>query len=246
MPSERVLVLGGTSEGLDVAKALADAGFHTVTSLAGVTASPHLPAGEVRRGGFGGEEGLAGYAQAENLCAIIDATHPYAVQISRHAHGAAQKAKLPYLRLERAQWRAEPADRWIEVASVSGAVAALPRSARPFVTIGRKEVAPFFSRSDLQGVVRMIEAPGVAIPGGWTLIQARPPFSLDDEVRLLEHHGITHLVSKNSGGELTRAKIIAARERKIPVVMVVRPDKPAPSYSSAHALISALRQLLSP
>ncbi len=246
MPSERVLILGGTSEAHDVAKALTDAGFRTVSSLAGVTASPRLPVGEVRRGGFGGEEGLVQYVSREKIGAIVDATHPYAVRISHNAHGAAQKAKVPYLRLERPQWRAESDDRWIEVASAADAVAALPRRARAFVTIGRKEVAPFFARPDLQGVARMIEAPSVSVPAGWTLIQARPPFSLEEEARLLVQHGITHLVSKNSGGELTRAKIVAARERKIPVVMVARPAKPAPSYSSADALITALRQLLSP
>ena len=246
MPSERVLLLGGTNEAHDVAKALINAGFRPLSSLAGVTASPHMPVGEVRRGGFGGEEGLAQYVNRENLGAIIDATHPYAAQISRHAHGAAQRAKVPYLRLERTQWRTEPGDRWVEVAGVADAVAALPRNARVFVTIGGKEVAAFFARPDLQGAARMIEAPSVSVPARWTLIQARPPFSLDDEIRLLEHHGITHLVSKNSGGELTRAKIIAARERNIPVVMVVRPVKPAPSFSSAGDLIAALRQLLSP
>lgn len=246
MPAERVLILGGTNEALRLAKALTDEGFRAVTSLAGITASPHLPVGEVRRGGFGGEAGLADYVRGNNIRAIADATHPYAAQISRHAHGAAQSAKVPYLRLERPPWRAEPVDCWIEVASVADAVAALPRNARAFVTIGRKEVTPFFARPDLQGVARMIEAPRVAVPAGWIVIQARPPFSLDDEVRLLEHHRITHLVAKNSGGELTRAKIIAAREKKIPVVMVARPDKPAPSYSSAGALIAALRQLLSP
>ncbi len=246
MRPERILILGGTNEAVELARTLTEAGFNALTSLAGVTAAPHLPVGEVRRGGFGGEEGLAEYARDRNLRAIIDATHPYAAQISRHAYEAAQRTKLPYLRLERTQWRAEPGDHWIEVASVADAVAALPHSAKSFVTIGRKEVALFFARPDLHGVVRMIEAPRVPVPAGWTLIRARPPFSLDEEVGLLVHHGITHLVSKNSGGEFTRAKIIAARERNIPVVMVARPDKPTPSFSSPGDLVAALRQLLSP
>ena len=247
MRAERILILGGTGEARGLAQALIDEGFPVVTSLAGVTASPHLPIGDVRRGGFGGETGLVKYISHENIRAIVDATHPYATQISRHAHAAAQATGIPYLRLERPPWRAEAADRWIDVASVADAVAALPSGARPFVTIGRKEIAPFFARADLKGVARMIEQPGVAVPLGWALIQARPPFSLESEIQLLDAHRITHVVAKNSGGGLTRAKLVAARERKIPVMMVARPHKPsAPSFSTAEALASALRQMLSP
>ncbi|MBC8038894.1 MAG: cobalt-precorrin-6A reductase [Rhizobiales bacterium] len=247
MRTDRILVLGGTGEAREVAQALVDDGFHIVTSLAGVTASPHLPVGEVRRGGFGGEAGLKNYIKRENISAIVDATHPYAAQISRHAQGAARTAGVPYLRLERPPWRAGPSDSWTEVATVADAVAALPSGARPFVTIGRKEIAAFFARADLDGVARMIEAPGVAVPPGWTLIQARPPFDVKREASLLESHRITHVVAKNSGGELTYAKLVAARERKIPVVLVARPGKPmAPTVSTVKALIPALRGMLSP
>ncbi len=247
MPAERILILGGTGEALGLAQALTDEGFHTVISLAGVTASPHLPVGEVRRGGFGGEAGLAEYVRHENTRAILDATHPFAAQISRHAHGAAQATGIPYLRLERPPWRPEAVDRWIEVANIVGAIAALPEGARPLVTIGRKEIAPFFARTDLAGVARMIEAPGVSVPAGWTLIQARPPFDLESEIRLLDKHDITHVVAKNSGGELTRAKLVAARERKIPVVLVARPNKPeAQSFSTVEALLPELLRMLSP
>lgn len=247
MRAERILILGGTGEARGLAQELIDEGFPVVTSLAGVTASPHLPIGDVRRGGFGGKTGLVKYISDENIRAIADATHPYAAQISRHAHAAAQATGIPYLRLERPPWLAEATDRWIDVASVADAMAALPSGARPFVTIGRKEIAPFFARADLEGVVRMIEAPGVAVPPGWALIQARPPFSLESEIRLIEQHRITHLVAKNSGGEATWAKLIAAREKHIPVVMVARPDKPvASSFATAETLALALRRMLSP
>jgi len=247
MPPERILILGGTGDALGLAQPLINAGFHPVTSLAGVTVSPHLPAGEVRRGGFGGEAGLAQYIGSENIRAIIDATHPFAAQISRHAHGAAQATGIPYLRLERPPWLAEAADRWIEVANILKAVAALPGGARPFVTIGRKEIAPFFARTDLEGVARMIEAPGVSVPAGWTVIQARPPFQVESEIQLLDTYRVTHVVSKNSGGELTRAKLFAARERNVPVVMVARPHKPrATLFATVEALIPALGRMLSP
>lgn len=247
MPAERILILGGTGEARALAQALIDAGFSTVTSLAGVTASPHLPVGEVRLGGFGGETGLVEYVRSENMRAIVDATHPFATQISRQAHAAALAENIPYLRMERPPWSAESADRWVQVANIADAVAALPGDTRPFVTIGRKEIKRFFSRPDLQGVARMIEAPDVAVPPDWILIQARPPFDIEAEIQLLEAHRITHLVSKNAGGELTRAKLVAAREKNIPVVMVARPPKPmAPSFATIEALIPALRRMLSP
>ena len=247
MLAKRILILGGTGEARRLVLALIDTGFQPVTSLAGVTTLPQLPAGEVRRGGFGGIAGLTEYVKHEKIRAIADAAHPYAARISCHAHGAAQAAGIPYLRLERPPWRAEAADRWIEVANMADAAAALPSGARPFVTIGRKAIAAFFARPDLAGVARMIEGPGVAVPAGWTLIQARPPFSLENEIQLIEEHRITHLVAKNSGGDATRAKLIAAREKNISVVMVARPDKPvAPSFATAEALALVLRRMLSP
>jgi precorrin-6A/cobalt-precorrin-6A reductase len=247
MPPERILILGGTGEARELAQALTDGGLHPVSSLAGITASPHLPVGEVRRGGFGGEEGLLDYVERENIHAIVDATHPYAAQISDHGHRAARAADIPYLRLECPRWRAEAGDCWIEVANVTDAVAALPSGGHAFVTIGRKEIAPFFARTDLEGVARMIECPTVGVPQSWTVIQARPPFRLEDEIELIGRHNITHVVSKNSGGESTRAKLFAAREKKIPVLMIGRPYKPmAPSFFTVEALTLALRQMLSP
>ena len=247
MPGDRILILGGTGEARRLARGLIDQGFAVVTSLAGVTSAPLLPAGQLRRGGFGGEAGLADYVKRENIHAIIDATHPFAVQISRHGHGAAHLLGIAYCRLERPPWVAETADNWIEVAGLAEAVAVLPVGARPLLTIGRKEAARFFARADLRGVARMIEAPGIVMPRHWTLILARPPFSLENEIRLIDSHHISHVVTKNSGGDDTRAKLVAARERNIPVVMVARPVKPeGPAFSTVEALIPALRRMLSP
>ena len=135
----------------------------------------------------------------------------------------------------------------MEAGSIAEAAAALPAHARALVTIGRKDVGVFFARRDLSGVARMIEPPACDVPDGWTVILERPPFTVEAEAALMAAHGITHLVSKNAGGIETAAKLVAAREKNIPVIMVRRPAKPdAPSYSRIEVLIPALRRSLSP
>jgi precorrin-6A/cobalt-precorrin-6A reductase len=241
MPDKRILILGGTSDAIILARELVKAGHDIVTSFAGVTEHPVLPEGEVRVGGFGGEEGLYDYLKAEGFAAIADATHPFAAQISAHGFSAATRAGIAYLRLERAAWTPLPADNWISVPGMEAAVAALPNAARVMLTIGRKEIDAFVARADLSGVARMIEKPMLDLPGQWQLIQARPPFTVDAERSLLETHKITHLVTKNAGGKLTVAKLIAARALRIPVVMIARPLKPsAPTFGSAFAMAAAL------
>lgn len=241
MPNKRILVLGGTSDANVLAKELLKSGYDVVTSFAGVTENPALPEGEIRVGGFGGEDGLFDYLKAEGFAALADATHPFATQISRHGFKAAERAGIPYLRLERAAWTPLPADNWISVPNMEAAVAALPSAARAMLTIGRKEIAPFLAREDLSGVARMIEKPPFELPPSWALVLARPPFSVESEREQLAFHKITHLVTKNAGGKLTVAKLMAARAQRIPVVMIERPQKPpAPAFGSAPALVAAL------
>jgi precorrin-6A/cobalt-precorrin-6A reductase len=241
MLNKRILVLGGTSDANVLARKLLKSGFDVVTSFAGVTENPVLPEGEIRVGGFGGEDGLHDYLKAEGFAAIADATHPFATQISRHGFNAAKRAGIPYLRLERAAWTPLPADNWISVPNIEAAVAALPIAARALLTIGRKEIAAFLARDDLNGVARMIEKPPYKLPPNWVLVLARPPFSVEAERDLLAFHKITHLVTKNAGGKLTVAKLMAARALRIPVVMIERLDKPpTPAFGSASALVAAL------
>jgi precorrin-6A/cobalt-precorrin-6A reductase len=241
MPNKRILVLGGTSDANVLSKELLKAGFEVVTSFAGVTENPVLPDGEIRVGGFGGEDGLFDYLKAEEFTALADATHPFAEQISRHGFHAAERAGIPYLRLERAAWTPLPADNWINVPNTGAAVAALPNAARVLLTIGRKEIAAFLAREDLSGVARMIEKPPFDFPINWELVLGRPPFSVEMERELLAIHKITHLVSKNAGGKLTVSKLIAARGLRIPVVMIERPEKPkSQAFGSAPALVAAL------
>ena len=241
MPRKRILILGGTSDARKLAVELIAAGHEAVTSLAGVTHAPVVPDGEIRVGGFGGEEGLYAYLKSGGFAALADATHPFAAQISQHGFSAALRAGVPYLRLEREPWVLAPGDRWIGVASIAGAVNALPSQARIMLTIGRKEIAPFLSRNDISGVARMIEAPPLPMPPHWHLIQARPPFSFEDECSLLVEHHISHLVTKNAGGPQTEAKLQAARELSLPVVMIARPVKPkGQTFASAAALVATL------
>ena len=222
----RVLILGGTGEARGLAAALVGRGFDAVTSLAGVTAEPVLPQGAMRRGGFGGVEGLGAYLAEAGIGLVADATHPFAAVISRHASQAAAASGIAYVRLERPGWTAGPGDRWLEVADVAAAVAALPAGATALVTIGRKELAQFMGRGDVRVVARSIEAPGFGLPAGWTLVLARPPFTCEAEMALMRDEAVSVLVTKNSGGEATRAKLVAARNLGLPVIMVARPVKP--------------------
>jgi precorrin-6A/cobalt-precorrin-6A reductase len=225
----KLLILGGTSDAIVLAERLVALGHDVISSLAGVTASPILPVGKVRRGGFGGTEGLAQYLREEGITTVIDATHPFAAQISAHAVEAAGHANIPLLRLERPQWDVQPD--WIVVQDIGSAGAALPRGARVFLTIGRKEIAPFVARSDISGVMRMIEEPPVDLTPQWILLQSKPLTSRDEEVDLMRKHEITHLVSKNSGGP-AHHKLAAAAQLGVSVVMIARPLKPIPKLGS--------------
>jgi precorrin-6A/cobalt-precorrin-6A reductase len=247
MPSERILILGGTRDARELAAALLARGFHVITSLAGVTADPVLPPGEVRRGGFGGAAGLANYLKSEGIAAVADATHPFAALMSANADAACRATGLPLLRLERPAWRAGPGDRWTSVTSAAEAAAVLPAHARVLLTIGRKEIAPFLVRQEVSGIARMIEPPQLEFPPPWTLLLERPPFTIEAERRLISDHAITWLVTKNAGGGTTEAKLVAAREAGIPVVMIERPAKPeVPSLASAHEFSAEIERLLSP
>ncbi len=243
MPASRILVLGGTVEARSLAERLGNAGYETVLSLAGRTAAPLLPRANgvhVRIGGFGGADGLSAYLQSEHIGLVVDATHPFAAAISHNAAAAAATAAVPCFRLERRAWIAGPGDDWRIVADVTAAVAAIPPGARAFVTIGRQEITAFAARGDIHVIARMIEAPAAALPNA-TLILARPPFSLDGERRLFADLAVTILVAKNSGGDATAAKLAVARERRVPVIMIARPRKPAvPTFSTVDEMLAAI------
>jgi precorrin-6A/cobalt-precorrin-6A reductase len=222
---DRILILGGTAEARELATRLVGDGHDVTTSLAAVTQNPNLPPGHIRFGGFGGTEGLRHYLLASKFDRLIDATHPFAEIISYNAKQAVVGLPINYQRYERPPWLAGAGDYWIVAKDVAAAAAILPSQASVFLTIGRKAIAPFLSRADLSGVMRMIEPPSTALPPNWALILARPPQQLEAEVELLRTHRITHLVCKNSGGPVGH-KLEAARMLKLPVVMIARPGQP--------------------
>ncbi len=247
MRTKRILILGGTRDARELAAGLIAKGFDVVTSLAGVTENPVLPPGTVRRGGFGGVAGLTSYLGALRIAVVIDATHPFAAQMSAQAHEACRQSGVPLMRLERPEWQATDEDRWTIVHSAAEAAAALPAGARALVTIGRKEIGPFFARSDVSGVARMIEETPAPATAGWRVLRERPPFTLEAERRLVLDEAISHLVTKNAGGTVTDAKLTAARQLRIPVIMIARPAKPAtPSFTTPGALIDMLLGMHSP
>jgi len=242
----KLLILGGTAEAAELAARLAgDDRLETVTSLAGLTRLPNVGSGQIRRGGFGGPNGLAAFLRDGGYDALVDATHPFAAQIARHAAEAAEMSKTPRVKLVRPPFARTAEDRFVPVADMEAAAKALPQDARVFLAAGRRELAPFTARHDLWCLVRMIEPPaaGEALPKG-ELILGRPPTDPDAEIALFKEHNIEWIVSKDSGGR-AGAKIEAARRLKLPVVLVERPALPqGTTVESVDAVISWLESTL--
>ncbi len=240
MPNKRILILGGTGEARALADQMVALGYDVTTSLAGVTEKPALPKGNIRIGGFGGTAGLARYLTAEAFDEIIDATHPFAAQISQHAFEASMATQTPMLRLAREAWAPQSGDRWIFAKDIAEARDLLPASAKVLLTLGRKEVSLFFDRKDLSGLARMIEPPQIAVPMSFKLVLQRPPFSLEEELSLLRANNVQYLLCKNSGGARAE-KLDAARNLGIPVILVQRPKKPlVPSVDSVDQALALL------
>lgn len=230
MAALRILLLGGTTESAALATRLAgDDRFDVTLSLAGRTREPRPQALPTRIGGFGGVEGLARYLRAERIDAVVDATHPFAATMSQNAAAATQACGVPLLALRRPAWAAQPGDRWFCVADMPAAAVALgDRPRRVLLTIGRQDLAAFHAAPQHHYVVRSVDAPAPdVLPPGAEILLARGPFALDDERALLHSRRLDIIVSKNSGGAATEAKLAAARELGLEVVMVQRPSKPA-------------------
>ncbi|MCU1686821.1 MAG: cobK [Amycolatopsis sp.] len=223
-----VLVLGGTAEARALASALVAKGVPVVSSLAGRVAEPKLPEGDVRVGGFGGPTGLAAWLTEHGAKSIVDATHPFAERIGASAVEGARSAGVPLLRVQRPGWQAGPGDRWHWVDSLADAAAALPAlGRRVFLTSGRQGVAAFRELSQLWFLARFVDAPEEPLPPNFEVLLARGPYDVDSEAELMRAHDVDVLVTKDSGGAMTSAKLAAARGLGLPVVVVRRPRRPA-------------------
>lgn len=221
--SDKVLILGGTSEALLLAMRLDAEGATVITSLAGRTTDPTLPPGSVRVGGFGGAEGLARYLREEAITRVIDATHPFARRISANACMACASAGVPLQTIERPQWPRQTRDRWIEVGSLEEAAGALPAGAIVFLALGRQYLSAFETRDDCHFVIRMVDPPAQPLAfRSYDLLLGKPSPQAATEAALFTLYRITHLVARNSGGDAGYGKIAAARELGLQVVMIGR------------------------
>ncbi|MDJ0394996.1 cobalt-precorrin-6A reductase [Rhodococcus sp. G-MC3] len=231
----KVLVLGGTSESRTLAAQLVqDARFDVVTSLAGRVRDPRLPEGATRIGGFGGVDGIARWIRENAIDVVVDATHPFAATISRHAESAAEATGIPLLVVRRAAWSPEAGDNWIDTANIDEAAHVVEsNSRRTFLTIGRQGVPSFAHVDRTWFLIRSIDAPTGEMPRNHEMMLARGPFDIDDEITTMRDHDIDVVVTKNSGGAMTESKLAAARTLGIPVVMIARPSLPTGVYSTS-------------
>lgn len=222
-----VLILAGTSEATKLADRLVEQhGVEVTSSLAGLTTAPTRRAGTVRRGGFGGTQGLADFLAEGRFDAVVDATHPFAAVMPFQVAAAAATTATPSCRLLRPRWHRMPGDRWIEVRDLPGAAAAVDTLGvrRVMLAVGRQSTWAF-ATTDAWFLVRAIDPPDQPLDRS-LLLRSRGPYDLESERALLAEHGIEALVTKNSGGSATAAKLVAARELGIPVVIVDRPEQP--------------------
>jgi precorrin-6A/cobalt-precorrin-6A reductase len=233
-----VLVLGGTTEARELAAALNQATLPVISSLAGRLLKPRLPAGEVRIGGFGGPAALASWLVEHNVAVVVDATHPFAEQISTSAVTACASAGVPLLRLDRPGWKEQAGDRWHWADDLSAAAELAPRlGGRILLTIGRQGLAAFAAARSAWFLVRCVEPPDSPLPPYYELLLNRGPFTLAGELALIRCHAIDLIVTRDSGGAPTAAKLEAARLSGLPVIVVRRP--PCPEVTSAADVATA-------
>ncbi len=225
----RVLLLGGTTEASRMARALAGAGITAIFSYAGRTQTPVAQPLPTRIGGFGGVPGLAAYLREHTITHLIDATHPFAAQMSRNAIAACAETNTPLIALERPAWAPGHGDNWHNFPSLEEAAAALPAAPqRIFLAIGKQNLAAFAPRPEHAYLLRLVDAPSAPLPFPQAdYVLDRGPFSLENDLALLRQHRITLIIAKNAGGEGARAKLDAARQLALPIYLINRPALPA-------------------
>jgi precorrin-6A/cobalt-precorrin-6A reductase len=241
--NDTVLILGGTGEARRLATELAArARTRVVSSLAGRVSRPALPPGEVRIGGFGGVTGLLDYLAAQRVAAVVDATHPFAATITRSAVEATGRLGVPLVLLRRPGWTPVEGDDWRWVSSLDAAADALrDMGERVFLSTGRTGLAAFAGLDRHWFLVRSVEPPEPPTPARMRVLLDRGPFTVEGETRLFTEHRIEVLVTKDSGGEMTSAKLAAARALEVPVLIQARP--PVPPVPTESTVAGALRWL---
>lgn len=238
--NHNLLILGGTTEASRLAGAVAAAGIAATLSYAGRVAQPRAQPIAHRTGGFGGIAGLQAYLIREGITHVVDATHPFAAQMSRHAVAACRAADVPLIALTRPAWHPKPGDTWQAAADIDAAVDALSGPpGRVFLAIGRQNLEAFAAQPQHHYLLRLVDPPPrrPLLPDH-TVIVSRGPFSVAGDTELMQAHGITTLVAKNAGGDGASAKLEAARNLGIPVIMIARPDQPA--RDEVHAVDAVL------
>jgi len=247
VPVKHCLILGGTAEARALASlALQELPIKITSSLAGVTTNPNLPEGDIRQGGFGGSPGLVDYLKSAAIDLVVDATHPFAAKISQNAREACNGMGIPFITLERPPWQPSAKDNWRHAANTQEAANLIAPNARALLTIGKRGLAPFISRDDVTWLIRSIEPLNQSIPAHAQNLIARAPFTIADEKALFAQHDIDTLVTKNSGGDATVAKLQAARDMGLQVIMINRPtsDRP-PDASNVEEAIELMRRRIS-
>lgn len=224
----RILLLGGTTEASTLARTLAEADADAVFSYAGRTAKPVSQPLPTRVGGFGGVEGLAEYLRTEGITHVVDATHPFAAQMSSNAVHACKAAGVPLCAFERPAWQAGEGDHWVHADTIEAAVTALPDTpARVFLAIGKQNLSQFAAKPQHHYLLRLVDAPEADLPLPQTTVEiARGPFDVEGDTALMQRHAVTHVVAKNAGGAGAAAKLTAARSLNLPVIMIGRPEVP--------------------
>jgi precorrin-6A/cobalt-precorrin-6A reductase len=223
-----LLLLAGTGEAQRIARGLAERGIPAVASLAGATRVPAPTGLPTRIGGFGGEAGFRDYLREAGITAVLDATHPFAIRITERTVRLCAEAGIPYCQVLRPAWVPEPGDNWVMLDREEEAAQHIAPGATVFLATGRQTLERFANLSSCRLICRQIDPPEgpFPFPNGEFRV-GRPPFSVEDEVKLFDALGVDWLIAKNAGGEVPRTKLVAARQLGIRVAMINRPAQPA-------------------
>lgn len=222
-----LLILGGTTEANALAKAVAQLGIPATYCYAGRVENPRPQPVQVRVGGFGGAAGLARYLSDSAVTHVVDATHPFAAQMSGNAVAACAETGVPLAALTRPEWAAQDGDRWQHVPDIAAAVAALSGpTQRVFLAVGRMHLEDFAAQPQHHYLLRLVDEPDMLPLPNCDVVVSRGPFTVEEDLALIMGHETQLVVSKNAGGTGARAKLDAARVQGVPVLMIARPTLP--------------------